>query len=197
MTALFVMPLRTYLTGRFRTAWAGGESVAERRVRSDEEAERFVEGLRAALEPLLGSRPDWDEEGGVAEAVSLSAAAFVRPQAAAARYPGVHDFSQVRRLEETAFWLPAAFESPFRVPHPFDPEERLVVGSSPQLRDQMVRLERLLVQEPEMAELESIPEGGSISGPLLEFWERVQGARLMLRLATVSAERRLPLVAEG
>lgn len=187
MTALFVMPLRTYLTGRYRAAWEGGApaAVADR---SDEEADRFVEAVRAALDPFLGSRPDWDEEGGVAEAVTLSAEAYVRPLLAAARYPGVHDFSQLRRLEDTAFWLPVAFESPFRIPHPFDPEARIVAGSSPKLRDEMVRLERLLVQEPEMAEPGSAPP---------EFRDRVDGVRLMLRLATASAERRLPLIAEG
>lgn len=212
--SLYVMPLRTYLTGRFKTTWEirseltgkSGFLITPEGLRpgpppretcSDEEAALFLASLRDSLEPLLGLRPEWDEEGEVAQAVSMSYSSFGLPMAAAARYPGVHDFLQLRRLEETWFWLPVAFESPFRVPHPFDPEERMVVGSSSKLCDEMVRLERLLVQEPEMAEVESIPEGGSISGPLLEFWERVQGVRLMLRLAALSAERRLPLVAEG
>src|SRR4029077_8191483 len=79
--SVFVMPLRTWLAGDFRTTWGEGQETASepRRRRSAEDAERLRDGLLTQLEPLLGRRPDWDEDGPARSATAFSVYSFSLP----------------------------------------------------------------------------------------------------------------------
>ena len=58
MVTVYIMPLRTWLTGSFMTTWGQGResrgSPGPRR--SPEQARQYLESLRNQLEPLLAKR---------------------------------------------------------------------------------------------------------------------------------------------
>lgn len=198
--SLYVMPFRTFLTGRFKTTWEGRQELAggapglKSGALSDLDADAFVAGLRRSLEPLLGIRPDWDEGGDAASATSMSYSGIARPGDVAGRHPGRQDFGHVRRMQETFAWLPLEFKAVLEVADPLDPEHVLALGSAPTLAAELALLEQMLLGEPRAAELESLPEGSVITGMLSEFWDDLQTARHLLRVTTLAVERRLPMI---
>jgi len=183
--SVFVMPLRTWLTGDFRTTWgAGGETASEPRPRrAPEEAERLRDGLISALEPLLGVRPDWDEDGPARSATAFSVEAFSLPFLLARRWAYRLRLPQLSLLEGTQLWIPPAFEPVHSLAPPWNEEGELAVASLPRLREELARLGDAVDAEEsrDAAEL----RGAATVG------------RKLMALAASAEEARTPLIVEG
>ncbi len=183
--SVFVMPLRTWLAGDFRTTWGSGEETASepRRRRSQADAEQLCDGLITQLEPLLGRRPDWDEDGPARSATAFSVDSFSLPFLLARRWSYRLKLPQLSVLEGTQLWIPATFESAFHLAPPWNEEGELAVASLSRVGSELDRLlEALHAEESlEAAELRRAFDVG----------QRLRA------LAASAEEARAPLIVEG
>jgi len=183
--SVFVMPLRTWLAGDFRTTWGpGGETASEpRRRRSAEEAERLRDGLLTQLEPLLGRRPDWDEDGPARSATAFSVHSFSLPFLLARRWSYRLKLPQLSAVEGTQLWIPAAFDSPLHLAPPWNEAGELAIASLPRVGSELDRLLQALAADES-------PEGA-------ELQEAFQVGQRLRALAASAEEIRAPLIVEG
>ena len=183
--SVFVMPLRTWLAGDFRTTWGpGGETASEpRRRRTAEDAERLRDGLLTQLEPLLGRRPEWDEDGPARSATAFSVYSFSLPFLLARRWSYRFKLPQLSALEGTQLWIPAAFDTLLHLSPPWNEEGELAVASLPRLG---AELNRLL----EALEAEESLEGAELLGAF-------QVGQRLRALAASAEEVCAPLIVEG
>jgi len=180
MSAVFVMPLRTWLAGNFRTTW-GGEAVSDsRRRRSDDDAVALRDAMVASLEPLIGSHPEWDESGPARTALALSAESFALPFLQARRLFYRVKMPLLAALEGPQVWLPLSFEPAPRVVPPWNEEESLMVASLPRVRSELELLLKTIGAE-ELPDLQSA----------------VHVARRLLEVAADAEAARMPVIVEG
>lgn len=180
--SVFVMPLRTWLAGDFRTTWGGGEETASapRPRRSPEDAERLRDSL---LAPLLAGGPDWDESGPAQSATAFSVDAFSLPFLLARRWSYRLKLPALGALEGTQLWIPAVFETVVQVVPPWSDEGELSLASLPRVQSELDRLlDALRAEESlEAAELRGAFEVG----------------RRLRDLAASASDVRMPVIVEG
>ncbi|HZF00008.1 MAG TPA: hypothetical protein VE981_23570 [Planctomycetota bacterium] len=179
--AVYVMPLATWLSGDFRTVWAGGEATPPKLRRSGEEAEELREEFLERMESLLGRRPDWDDSGPARSATAFSAHAFSLPFLQARRWSYKVKLPQLSVLEAAQIWIPDAFESIFHMTSPWSDDEELMIASLPQVRTE---LDRLL-------------EGLDVGEGWEEYREIAQAARALRGAAESAIGHNVPLIVEG
>lgn len=180
MSAVFVMPLRTWLAGSFRTTWGGEAVSAPRRRRPDGDAVALRDSMIASLVPLIGAHPEWDESGPARSALALSAESLALPFLLARRLSYRVKLPLLAALEGPQVWLPPSFEPAPSVVPPWNEEETLMVASLPRVRSE---LQRLL----ETIEAEDTPEG----------LPAVQVGRRLLETAADAEAARMPVIVEG
>ena len=166
MTSVFVMPLRTWLAGSFRTTW-GGEASAPRRRRSPEDADQLAESLRSGLEPLIGRRPEWNEEGSPQAALALGAHSFSLPFLLARRWAYRLKLPNLCALEGVQLWIPEPFESALRILPPWSEDETLMAASLPRVMSELQRL-REGIEAEEDPEIPEVRDGYQVAGRLGE-----------------------------
>lgn len=181
--SVYVMPLRTWLSGDFRTTWGdGGETAsAPRRRRTLEEAERLRDELRSRLEPLMGERPDWDEEGPARSATAFSDYAFSLPFVLARRWSYRLKLPRLGALEGSQLWLPAVFQPVFHLA-PRWSEEKTAIASLDGVRAELDRLLEAVENED--------------SGEVAELQGAFQVGSKLRDLARSALEARAPLIVE-
>lgn len=191
--SIFVMPVSLWVRGAFRVGWEGeGES---RPRRSEEEGALAAEFVRDAVETLAGVRCDWDESAPLKSATTLSAYGFARPFLRARSWAYRAPLPRLCELEPPQLWIPAVFEPvlPIALPHGVE----LSLVSAPKLAADFDRILELLAKESPMEEIESLPEGSPLPGPLAEFWDEVQTTRRLRDLARLGVEERIPVIVES
>jgi len=164
--SLFVMPLSTWLAGRFRTSW-GPDGEAERPAgpqRSPEEVRRGVEGLQAVVERALAFRPEWDEAGPARSATVFSVDGFFAPFLEARRRSYRQKLPLLSALEPPQIWIPPEFDGVLPFPAPWNPPADWSVASAPRLHSELRRLLEA-IEEDERPDLE---ETRRSAGRLLE-----------------------------
>lgn len=165
MTSVFVMPLRTWLAGDFRATWRG-ESTS-RPCRSDaEHAAELRDSLLAALEPLIGRRPAWDEDAPARAALALGAHSFSLPFLLARRWSYRLKLPTLCALEGFQLWIPEPFEEALRVPSPWS-DETVMVASLQRLTAELARLREHMEAE-ESPEVPEVRDGYQVAGRLLD-----------------------------
>lgn len=210
--SLYVMPLGRYLTRRFKTTWetraelAGGapgfqilpegpRAPAREKGLSAEAAAAWLERFRASLSKRM-IEPAWDEEADVLFAGTMSYGAFSRPGHLAGRFSTrarfVHLTDPLR-----PFWLPLRFPRPLDLPDPAGGDEPVSVLSSLEAREELLRMSAFLQEDPRVREIEELPSDSSVTGSLADFQSELESLRLILHAATLSVERRVPLIVEG
>jgi hypothetical protein len=180
--SVYVMPLRTWLSGNFRTTWVGGrEAVGSARIRrSDEEVDRSLESLGAQLEGLLGFRPEWDENGSARSATIFSLDGFSSPFLQARQWAYRLKLPILCALELPQIWIPALFEAALHLAPPWNPETELTVASSTRLNAELERLLEAIAGE----ERADLTEARQVA-------DRLRG------IAALSIEHRVPVIIEG
>lgn len=176
------MPLHTWLAGDYRTTW-GGEASAPPRRRSIDDAVRLREDLRSALEPLIGRRPEWCEEGPPQAALALGSHSFSLPFLLARRWSYRLKLPNLGALEGTQLWIPELFESAFRLLPPWSDEDTLMVASLPRVTSELDRL-REGMQDEEAIDMPEVRDGFQVAGRLLA-------------VAARAAEVSMPVIVEG
>lgn len=181
MTSVFVMPLRTWLAGEFRATWRG-ESTSMPCRRDPEHAAGLRDSLLGALEPLIGRRPEWDEEAPARAALALSGHSFSLPFLLARRWSYRMKLPTLCSLEGFQLWIPESFEQALRVPSPWS-EETVMVASLQRVTSELGRL-RDHIEAEESPEIPEIRDGFKVAGRLLD-------------AANEAAATGLPVIIEG
>lgn len=183
--SVFVMPLRTWLAGDFRTTWGGGEETASaaRPRRPAEEAERLRDGLVSQVERLLGHRPDWDEGGPARSATAFSVHAFALPFLLARRWAYRLKLPQLGALEGAQLWIPATFESVLHLVPAWHEEGELLVASLPRMVTELDRL------------LDALRGEEVIQSP--ELYGAFEVGRKLREVAASALEQQAPVIVEG
>ncbi len=191
--SIYVMPLETWLGGNFRTTWdiRGIQPAPERPKRSVEEVRRLIDLFREDVQRHLGFVPEWDQDGEIVSAVSMSYPGFARPALAAQRYASEFRAELLRQLEPPVILLPSRFEGLVEL------SGEMRVGSAAKWQEELEGVQSRLEQDPLMAELAGLPEGSTIAGALYEFWDDVGTTRRLKALAALGVERHLPVIVEG
>jgi len=159
--AVYVMPISTWLSGRFRTVWGpDGAAGPQAPTRSPEEVHRILKRFRESLDPLVVPRAEWDEEGPARSATIFSLEGFARPVELAQRWSYRLKLPRLGALEPPQIWLPAEFDPVFRIEAPWKPESEVTVASSGAVRDDLLRLEQAIRSEdrPELEEAEKVAQ---------------------------------------
>jgi hypothetical protein len=159
--AVYVMPISTWLSGRFRTVWGpDGAAGPQAPTRSPEEVHRILKRFRESLDPLVVPRAEWDEEGPARSATIFSLEGFARPVELAQRWSYRLKLPRLGALEPPQIWLPAEFDPVFRIAAPWKPESEMTVASSAAVRDDLVRLQQAILKEerPELDETEKVTQ---------------------------------------
>lgn len=210
--SIYVMPLTRYLTGRFKTTWenrsetAGGvpgfrltgrgiEAPPESSRLSPAEAVAWVDRLKASLRERY-VEPEWLEEGEVLHAGTLSYSSFASVSDLAGRYAGRARFIHMAD-PLCPFWLPARFPRPLRLRDPAGGDDPITVLSSVEAREEITRLAAFHQEDSRAREIESLPNGSVIRGSLADYEGERRVLRHVLDAATLSVERRVPLIIEG
>jgi hypothetical protein len=160
--SVFVMPLSTWLSGRFRPSWGpdgeGGEAAGPQR--SPEDVRRGLEALEACVERALGKRPEWDESGPARLAMVFSVDGFFAPFLEARRRSYRQKLPLLSTLEPPQIWIPQEFDVALPFPAPWNPPADWTVASAPRLQ---VELRRLLgaIEEDERPDLEETRRVGT------------------------------------
>lgn len=183
MSAVFVMPLRTWLAGDFRTTWGGEANPAPRRRRTDEEAVALRESLLESLAPLIGSHPEWNESGPARSALALSAESLALPFLLARRWFYRVKMPRLAALEGPQVWLPPLFETVPSLLPPWSEEDPLMVASLPRVKSDLELL------------LETLRSEESLEAPDLQ--GAFQVGRRLLEVAADAAEAGMPVIVEG
>jgi hypothetical protein len=183
--SVFVMPVRTWLAGEFRTTWGSDSDTASapRRRRSGEDALRLRDELFSRLEPLIGSRPAWDESGPARSATAFSVHAFSLPFLQARRWSYRMKLPQLSVLETPQIWIPPGFDSVFHLESLWSDDGELMVGSLPRVGSELDRLLEALDQE-ETGDWAELREVGRVGKALRE-------------LAMTGMEFAAPVIVEG
>ena len=159
--AVYVMPISTWVSGRFRTVWgpdgAGGPSAP---TRSPEEVQLLLERFRENLDRLVVPRAEWDEDGPARSATIFSLEGFSRPVELAQRWSYRLKLPRLGALEPPQIWLPVEFDPVFRIAAPWKPESEVTVASSASVLADLVRLEEAILKEerPELEETERVAQ---------------------------------------
>jgi hypothetical protein len=181
--SVFVMPLRTWLAGDFRTTWGpDGESAPPHR-RDPELAAQLSQEFLARLEPLLGGRLEWDEEGPPMSATAYSVHAFSLPFLQARRWAYRLPLPHLGALETPQIWIPADAASAISVECPWSDDD-LMIGSLPRLRTEFDRLLESLQAEDE-------------EGDWAELREVAKVARSLRHVGSTAMDARMPVIVEG
>jgi len=166
------MPLHTWLSGDFRTTWGADSAMtsAPRRRRSTEDALRLRREFVLRLEPLIGSRLDWDESGPARSATAFSVHSFELPFLQARRWSYRMKLPQLSALETPQIWIPPAFDSVFHLNSPWSQDDEVMVGSLPRVMSELGRLLDALAKEEarDWAELREVAEVGKALRGLAE-----------------------------
>jgi hypothetical protein len=183
--SVFVMPLQTWLAGEFRTTWGPGleTATASRRRRPPEEAARLREELLSRIEPRIGRRPAWDDEGPARSATAFSVHAFSLPFLQARRWAYRMKLPQLGELETPQIWIPADFDPAFRLEPPWDDGGELMIGSLPRIRAELDQLLEGLTKEDE-------------EGDWSELREVAKVGRSLRHLAATGLEHDVPVIVE-
>jgi hypothetical protein len=215
--SVYVMPLRTYLSGAFQATWetrgdlAGGEGglrsteggippAPKTHRRSEEEVHSAVETFRAELatQAAVGSDgSDWDEEGPVRSASTLSYDSFVGPCQRALRWSYRLKLPRLCEMIPPQLWIPFRFGPTVRVKAPWNPDAQIAVASSPGIVEEFDRMLEWMVQDPLMEELEGLSDGSILTGLLSDFHGELETARHLRRIAAQGVLHRVPVIVEG
>ncbi len=164
--SVLVMPLSTWLAGRFRASWGpdgeGDSPVGPQR--SPEEVRRGVEALGAMLERALAFRPEWDESGPARSATVFSVDGFFAPFLEARRRSYRQKLPLLSALEPPQIWIPPGFDGALPFPAPWNPPGEWTVASAPRLHAEL----RRLLEAIEGEERPDLEETRQIGGRLLE-----------------------------
>lgn len=180
--AVYVMPLSTWLEGRFRTVWGpdgagGGPSGRER---SPDEVRAALDAFGESLDRVLAFRPEWDEAGPARSATIFSLDGFALPFQLAQRWAYKLKLPRLCALEPPQIWLPAEFEPTLRLAAPWKPESEVTVASSSGVQEELGRLLTAIQGEER---------------PDLDETERV--ARRLCESAAQGLEHQSPVIVEG
>jgi len=145
--AVYVLPLRSYLSGSIRIGWEGGASAPTMRRRSTEEAGRLLDAFRDQLEGLLAFRPDWDEEGPARGAKVFSLDSFAGPFEYARSQAYRRRLPVLCALEAPQIWLPVEFEPVFQVTLPWRSESTTSLASTARVASELERLCEWIAEE--------------------------------------------------
>ena len=183
--SVFVMPLRTWLAGEFRTTWGPGPetATASRRRRPSEEAARLRDELLARMESVIGRRPEWDEDGPARSATAFSVHAFSLPFLQARRWAYRMSLPQLGLLESTQIWIPADFDAAVPLEAPWDAGGELLIGSLPRVRAELEQLLDGLTREEE-------------EGDWAELREVAKVCRALRHVASTGIESGIPVIVE-
>jgi hypothetical protein len=179
--SVFVMPLSTWLSGRFRASWgpdgAGGGPAGP--LRSPEEVRRGIDALDAHLERALGYRPEWAESGPARSATVFSIDGFFAPFLEARRRSYRQKMPLLSSLEPPQIWIPPEFDAAVPFPAPWNPPGEWTLASSPRLHAELTRLLGAM-EEDERPDLE----------------ETRQVTVRLLEIAALSVEHDVPVIVE-
>lgn len=202
--SLYVMPLRTYLTGRFKTTWAirreqaGGldgfymtsegavAAPPPRKGLAPADAEAVVARLQAAL-----GGASWDESAEALSATTMSYGALGSVCDLAGRGP----FRMLRDLLQP-YWLPVDFDAAREIPDPRGGTEPLTVLSSVAVRRELDAALALLAADERSNALRSLPAGSAVPGELAGFAALLRSAGHVRAIAALSESSRVPVVVE-
>ena len=176
MIVVYVMPLGTWLSGRFR---GGGQMAFPGPKRTDEEVRRGLEALDDRLERILAFRPPRDESGPILSATVFSLDGFARPFELAQQWATRIKLPRLCSMEPPQIWLPSEFEPVIRIPAPWAPDSEVTVASSAEVRRELARLIAAILKEER---------------PELDEAERV--ANRLLESADLGVSRGLPVIVE-
>jgi hypothetical protein len=209
--SVYVIPLKTYLTGSFKTTWErrsesmgapgfritpeGVDSPEQLRM-SEHEADAALRSFRRTLEEY-GLSPDWTEDGPVLNASTLSYSAYARPGSRARSWSTRAPFEFLTEMEPPVIWVPESFHSPVRVPAPWDREHQVMLLSAQGIQRELDRVLEFLAADPLMEQIEAVAEGGILTGPLAEFSDEYSTAQHLKEIAGLSLEHRTPVIVEG
>jgi hypothetical protein len=185
--SVFVMPLRTWLGGTFRTTWGGERRAAPdpRPRRSEEEADRLRDEFLSRLEPLLGDRPAWDEEGEARSGTVYSVHGFSLPFLLARRWSYRMKLPRLSVLEPPQLWIPPDFERVFRLGPPWsDDGGEVMVASLPRVRSDLDQLLDGLAAEEGAGDWTELRDAASVGASLRS-------------LAVAGIEADVPVIVEG
>jgi len=179
--SVFVMPLSTWLSGRFRTSWGpdGEGSGPAGPQRSPEEVRRGLEALETHVERALAIRPRWDESGPARSATVFSVDGFFAPFLEARRRAYRQKLPLLSVLEPPQIWIPAEFDAALPFPAPWNPPGKWTVASAPRLHAELLRLLGA-IEEDQRPDLE---ETRRVSGRLAE-------------IAALGVEHDVPVIVE-
>lgn len=209
--SIYVMPLRTWLSGDFRTTWELREEVAGKPGlqltpegiadapdprESDEDVLPLVEEFRQRLSAFVTAPLDWDEEAEFRSATTMSYGSYGNPRSRAQQWTYRMSLPRLQAMEAPQIWLPVPFEPTIRIAAPWDEEGEVRVVSSAGLASELDRLSRLMDEDPLMEELKA-SEGGIVSAPVAEFDDQLDSIRQLRRIAESSLRHRLPVIVEG
>jgi len=158
--AVYVMPISTWLSGRFRTVWSAGAGGTPRPARSPEEVRVALERFREELDRLIVPRAEWNETGDALSATIFSLEAFSRPVELAQQWSYRLRLPRLLALEPPQIWLPVDFDPVFRIAAPWKPESEVTVASSAAVQADVVRLLQAILKEerPELDETERVAQ---------------------------------------
>lgn len=159
--AVYVMPISTWLSGRFRAVWGPhGLGASSPPGRPPEEVRNALERFREELGRLIVPPPEWDEEGPARSATVFSLEGFSLPVELAQQWAYRLPLPRLQALEPPQIWLPAEFEHVFRVAAPWRPESEVAVASSAGVRDELQRLLAAILKEerPDLDETERVAQ---------------------------------------
>jgi hypothetical protein len=211
--SIYIMPLETYLSGNFRTTWErqaesagspgfrisgqGLEGPPPRPRRSEDDVRDWIRAFRVAGLDSLGFTPEWDGDGPVLAAVTMSYSGFAGPALAARRYAARLRGELLRSLEPPVILLPEAFDELREFPSPDGEDDVIAVGSSARLEEELGGLQSMLENDPKMEELAGLCDGSVVTGLLYDFHQEMEVTRRLRGLAALSLEHRLPVIVEG
>jgi hypothetical protein len=179
--SVFVMPLSTWLSGRFRLSWGaegkGGLPAAPER--SPEEVRRALAALEAHVERALAFRPTWDESGPARSATVFSVDGFFAPFVEARRRSYHQKLPLLSAIEPPQIWIPPDFAAALPFAAPWNPAGEWTLVSSPRMRSELLGLCRAI-------EADARPE---LEEPL-----RVGGR--LAEIAAESVEHDVPVIVE-
>ena len=178
--AVYVMPLTTWLEGRFQTVFgAGGASPRPRR--TVEDVFQSLREFGGLLDRVLASRPELTDTGPALSATIFSLEGFAGPFDLAQRWSYRLKLPLLcALLEPPQIWLPVKFEHVFRVAAPWRPESEVAVASSAGVLAELQRLGAAILKEER---------------PDLDETERVAGR--LRESAALGLEHGLPVIVES
>jgi hypothetical protein len=119
------------------------------------------------LEPLIGSRPDWDEDGPARSATAFSLHAFSLPFLQARRWSYRMKLPQLSVLETPQIWIPPGFDSALHLESLWSEDGELMVGSLPRVKEELDRLLGALAEE-EAGNWAELRDVAGVAGALRE-----------------------------